>query len=530
MSLGLRRLSLVGRLVDQSFELKDLSTPALKLLSLPSMDAVLNDTVTITGFPADRLDHAREKLIQAHNKLVRAATKAGATVPSEPRLDILAERVQLYCPGCRTHHAPSHVDAATLNVAHDALCDADTVLAKQLAATATTSRPCPNQCCMSALMDTFLVLDLALTAERPRLAGWDFLFVVEPLVGGNLIRKVPGAQELPDTAPWRTKAITCDHCTTKRRRLETFVLKATGEDPAIPAGTLREVGRNCLEAFLGGLSPAALIARLTWAKLVRDAGDYDEESGSYGHRGPRVMNPELFMQYVAASIRVDGWLSRAAARERVGVRASADHALYLMFPPWRETERAQREWHEELARVAPGEADMARGAEVLAWAKALPEDGDEYTRNLRLMALQPYIQLDAKHYGLLASAINARERAIGRRVREEQANATHSNAYVGALGDRSEWEVVVERVADVDTDYGRLHIHTLRSSAGDTFIWKTTSKRMDVGWHGTVRGTVKRHSEYRGEKQTELSRCMVVEPKAVKAPKARKSKTNELAS
>jgi len=466
------------------------------------MDAMLDtpaalDTVTINGFPADRLDLARELLAKAHAKLARAAAKAGATIPSEPQLTVVGERVQLYCPKCKCREA---------------------------AEVSTTSRACSNHCNDDAPMQTHLVLDLALTSERPRLAGWEFLFVVEPLVGGNLIRQVPGAQDVPDTTPWRTKSIACDHCKTTRRRAETFVLRATGEDPTIPVGTIREVGRNCLEAFLGGMSPAALVARLTWARLVREAGDYDEESGGFSQHGPQVMQPEQFMQYVVASVRVDGWTSRAAARDSDGERrASADRAIYLMFPPWGASEQGRRLWREERERIAPSDADKARGLEVLAWAKALPEDSDEYTRNLRLMALQPHVQINPKHYGILASAVNAWERAIGRQLREARekaALASQSNVHVGAEGERQEWNVTVERVADVDTDYGSLHIHTLRvQNTGEALVWKTTSKRMDIGWSGRVRGTVKRHSEYRGQKQTELSRCTVVEPKAPKAPK-----------
>ena len=84
------------------------------------------------------------------------------------------------------------------------------------------------------------VVDIVAIGARPSLAGWDFLACVEPLEGGNLIRQVPCASIAEgELTPWREGAIRCDHCSTSRRRTETFVVRADGSDPAIPAGTYR---------------------------------------------------------------------------------------------------------------------------------------------------------------------------------------------------------------------------------------------------------------------------------------------------
>lgn len=54
-------------------------------------------------------------------------------------------------------------------------------------------------------------------------------------------------------------------------------------------------------------------------------------------------------------------------------------------------------------------------------------------------------------------------------------------------------------------------VRTLRFvawEAGDTVVWKT-SKCLYVEDVTEITGTVKEHGEYRGEKQTELTRCKV---------------------
>jgi hypothetical protein len=158
----------------------------------------------------------------------------------------------------------------------------------------------------------------------------------------------------------------------------------------------------------------------------------------------------------------------------------------------------------------------------LAWAKGLPGNTD-YERNLSLIAQQE--RLDPKHAGILASAIAAYDREVGKQAEQRQASTAGDvvSKHVGALGDRLELVVTVLRVADVETDYGTLHIHTLRDQASNAIVWKTTSKRLDVGWSGAVKGTVKKHAEYRGEQQTELSRVAEVKAKPKKAPKVKKT-------
>lgn len=113
-----------------------------------------------------------------------------------------------------------------------------------------------------------------------------------------------------------------------------------------------------------------------------------------------------------------------------------------------------------------------------------------------------------KHTGILASAVQARARALGQdliRKREQENRA--ASKHVGVIGERVSFALTVERVADVDTQYGTLHIHTLRDVDGNALVWKTASKRLEVGAAVTGKCTVKKHADWKGEAQTELARC-----------------------
>jgi hypothetical protein len=101
---------------------------------------------------------------------------------------------------------------------------------------------------------------------------------------------------------------------------------------------------------------------------------------------------------------------------------------------------------------------------------------------------------------------------------------------VGEVGQRLDLELEVQRVTTKDTDYGVLHIISMRDQAGNLIVWMTGSTTATPGDRLSVRGMVKKHNEYNGEQQTVLSRCraVLIDPDHPQSPpaakKARKSK------
>jgi hypothetical protein len=349
------------------------------------------------------------------------------------------------------------------------------------------------------------VVDLRITWAPLRLAGWEFLAVVEPLIGGNLIRQVPDALvDQGELAHYRTADLHCDHCQTDRRRSETFVVRADGTDPAIPAGTYMCVGRSCLAAFLGRQSPAALISSLGWRDLVISSGD-DHASGGWSSGDAHLESIE-FLSWTVVVVRIDGWTSRTAARDG-DRRATADLAIELLVPP-HGSERTQWEARRETYR--PSEADVTRARSILAWARGISVSTD-YEQNLRLVASQP--ALDRRHAGILASAIAGHDRQLGEvATRQARASADATSHHLGTVGERRDFgRVTCERVGSYDSNYGTVHAHMFRDESGCVIVWKTGRREANQGdIAAMLTGTIKRHGDFRGEAQTEVSRCTIL--------------------
>ena len=120
----------------------------------------------------------------------------------------------------------------------------------------------------------------------------------------------------------------------------------------------------------------------------------------------------------------------------------------------------------------------------------------------------------------------AAQREAERREREEREAAERAaeaariaaqkaiSQHVGEIGQKIELPATYEYTATFETHYQwmevTMHVHRFKDAQGNVLVWKTQSSfRAEQGAQVTLKGTVKAHSEYKDEKQTELTRCKV---------------------
>jgi hypothetical protein len=82
-----------------------------------------------------------------------------------------------------------------------------------------------------------------------------------------------------------------------------------------------------------------------------------------------------------------------------------------------------------------------------------------------------------------------------------------TSEFIGEIGERLDLELTVDRVIELDGNYGRSNMHIMSDDCGNVFVWTTASKFWEVGSEKKLRGTVKDHRTYKGVKQTILTRC-----------------------
>jgi len=139
--------------------------------------------------------------------------------------------------------------------------------------------------------------NVTISGETPKFDGWAFTASLEMTDEGSLIRTMPGMECPPEH---RERGNVCDHCGTKRRRANTYVV--IHDD-----GRSMNVGKNCLKDFMGShrLNPA-LFAR--YFTFLLDCFDSPEGFGGFRHGEPSY-DIATVLELTGAMIASYGWVS-----------------------------------------------------------------------------------------------------------------------------------------------------------------------------------------------------------------------------
>ena len=336
--------------------------------------------------------------------------------------------------------------------------------------------------------------------------GWTFVAALEHLDGENLVRALPG-QILPPE--YRTRGPQCDHCKLARRRADTYVVRH--ED-----GRLVQVGSTCIADFLGSSDAVKIAAYATMLASARGLAEGGESEGFGGGSGDVALSQ--YLPFVAWCVREQGWTSRTIAREQ-GRSATADIAFHFMSCG---NKRSCPSCSKMEVQCEPTDVDVALAVSAEVWAETLSDDevnaqaGSDYLHNVRAVARTGIVGF--RSAGIAASMVTAYERALGVERKRAERAARPPSAHVGTVGKREVFSnVTLDFVTGYETQYGYTTILKFVADSGALLVWKASNTdlaRGDVGKRYDVKGTVKKHDEYKGQKQTLLSRCAVEEVKS----------------
>ena len=213
-----------------------------------------------------------------------------------------------------------------------------------------------------------------------------------------------------------------------------------------------------------------------------------------------------YLPIVAWCVEVQGWTSRTQARDQGRERgATADLA-------WTYLGSKQLA---DKAGVAVTEAHVALAAVAESWAESLTDpqvdaERGDYLHNLRAVARTGLVSY--RTAGIAASMVTAYQRAVGAERKRAERAARPVSEYVGTVGKRETFAAKLDFVTGYDTAYGYTTVLKFVTESGAVLTWKASSTdlgRGDVGKSYVVTGTIKKHEEYKGQKQTILQRCRV---------------------
>ena len=340
-------------------------------------------------------------------------------------------------------------------------------------------------------------------SAKMAVAGWHLVAVIAPVVkDGKTIgvaTTVPGEVALTSlvTDDWDR----CDHCQTRRRRSETFVVQNE-------AGEQRQIGRQCLRDFLGH-DPTSLIGWLNATESL--IGDDDLES--WGSAAPRMYRPDEVIDLAAQVVANTGYyISRQKAEYENRVATGA--AIWEMLAP---TAQSVEDFHKDYPLPGTALAEATKRANLLLVES--DEANNDWLRNVAAVVGLDWVQ--RRHVGIVASSVILGQRLMEREAKEKvaavlkaerDANGSREPGHIGTIGERMTTDLIVEFSKTFDGQYGVTTLIKFRTAEGDLVQWWASGEwDLETGETVTLTGTVKSHEmdRHSNEPVTTLTRCRV---------------------
>ena len=353
----------------------------------------------------------------------------------------------------------------------------------------------------SDFTETVKMLTVTVTGEAPVIAGWKFVATLQHEQTGTILRTVRG-EEIPERYREADTSV-CEHCNMNRRRKDTYIVRN------VETNEYKQVGRTCLKDFTGHTNPEA-IAR--WFDDVLHELDKLTNGGEGGYgETPKYLELRTYLAHTAACIRLDGWVSKKMAEERESGWPTSSAAYYYMYD-WKrirspKTERERR----EIGRHQPEEQDFEMADKAIEWARtviAAKTNKSDYEHNLSVVMALDYI--GHRECGIAASCVAVYQRAVQReQERRVQERVGRNSEYVGEVGKRMNVKVTIMDKRVCESHFGTSYLHKMVDQAGNILKWFASNCELEVGKTYNMKATVKKHDEFRGVKETLVTRCAV---------------------
>lgn len=303
----------------------------------------------------------------------------------------------------------------------------------------------------------------------------DYEFVASLQFDSESGRNIVNGSNVPEQFLTRCA---CDHCKTTRARVRTIVLRKGDE--------YIQVGNSCVKDYLG----VNIERYASYLSFWRDLDDMTEDNKLViMSTRPACLVEDVLLE-TAWRVEQSGYINKEKAWDW-GVDATSSAVWSALH---------SHEKHEYT------EAHKASVKAVIEFVNAQEEDFG-YVSNLKSLINNRFVT--NKNFGLLVSSFGYYAAELRRIEREKVDKVTENSQWMKAVGEKIKFIAKPVLIYSGETQWGYSYMYRFILD-GNELIWKTGTW-LDTDIEYEVSGTIKAHNEYRGKKQTELTRCRVKE-------------------
>lgn len=337
-----------------------------------------------------------------------------------------------------------------------------------------------------------------------KINDWVFVATIQHKDNGNIIRQFKTDIEIPEI--YRSTDSICEHCNTRRIRKDTYLIynETTQE--------FKQVGKSCLQDFTNGLSAENVAQYISWFDEIIDGQQVDSLNSK------KYYSVEDVILHSIETIKHYGFISRAMAMESDDrfIKTTTERVVEFMFPNRCINSRDILKEMTKINYNYENEANKVELNKMLEWLNNTNNES-QYIYNLKITVADGYCE--HRDFGLLVSLPSAYFKALEReqdklireQKRAEKRLLNANKQYVGNVNERLDIDIsTVECITSYPTMYGITRIYRFETVNGDILVWKTSNFIEHTDKIKKIKATIKAHNEYKGEKQTEISRAKIV--------------------
>ena len=298
----------------------------------------------------------------------------------------------------------------------------------------------------------------------------------------NLIHVIKEGITIP--LQYRTVKSICEHCNSDRQRNKTVLLQDN-------TGTIKQVGTTCIKEYTGidGTDIINNYMDIHNICITEVNVDYDK-IGNY----PKYTST---LNYLAACIQL--------------ITESGYSKEVTKYKAWEIAEQSN-----------PDKKYIDKAQQVINYFKNQTfTESQDFLNNIKLYLSQEYTKIS----GFIAYAYIAYEKQLEYEAKKqaEQANKKQSE-FVGNIGDKIQIELTLKKRIAYETNYtyygGTSYIYIFEDKEGNSYKWNSANFLEKVinneciaineGDSLILKGSIKAQEEYKGIKQTVLTRCKLI--------------------
>lgn len=345
----------------------------------------------------------------------------------------------------------------------------------------------------------FIVVEVEGTAK---IDDYECVAVIEVHNTGNIIRRINTEIEIP-TRFLHTENV-CEHCNSKRRRNELYVIHNT------KTNEFKQVGSSCLDLYTHGLNAEYV------ASYIDGITELEEYNGHVGIGGKYYISVNDVIGYAAEIIDKMGYFNsfsdlstKSLLLEILTGQGNMNRNIFNMNKMLRTNHFFDIEFSESDFNKKDTEEKVKS---IIDYYLSLKPDS-EFVHNVQVLLNDGYVEW--QNIGFLCYLPEGYNKHIKKEVkRVKQRLIDEKSEYFGEIGKRYKGI----RVSDVriltgwNTQFGYTTLYKIILETGNVLTWKSTSwfDEDDLFKVKAIDFSVKDHVVYKEVKQTNVTRCKFI--------------------